>query len=288
MSAEVESIGAQGRAAGAVDAPPENAGDGGAPPGRARALAAHRARQAQVRRERTDYGVGPFRQTFFALALLVLAPFAIGMVVMIVRRASDGLWFELPALALLALGLGAVMVMLALELLFSLRARLILGKTTVRFTLPKNGAAVPSWSYASHDIPYHAIKGVELRREVFGGKIAPVLLRGLVIRTKDNKEIAVGHTLEGFEDPAFPFGSIGEKIAARAAVPFDDQRTIWLRSRADRALEYISEYDIEAYILDPADAERLNVAHRRIMLGLCSALAAFVLLGLLAEIASRG
>ncbi len=258
-----------------------------APRGRARVLATRLAAQAQQRRDRTDYGVSALRQTFFALCLLALMPFAIGLAVMIGRRAGDGLWYDLPALAVLAVGLGAVMTMLTLELLFCVRSRLVLGKMAVRFTLPKNGAAVPLWSYASHDIPYHTIRGVELRREVFGGKIAPVLLRGLVIKTKDNKEIVAGHTQEGFDDPAFPYAIIGEQIAARAAVPFVDQRTIWLRSRADRALEYISQYDTETYILDPAEAERLNTAHRRIMLGLCSALAAIVLLGLLAELAGR-
>lgn len=260
---------------------------GQAPRGRAQDLANRRAAQAQQRRDRTDYGVSALRQTFFALCLLALTPFAIGLTVMIGRRAGDGLWYDLPALGVLAVGLGAVMTMLMLELLFCVRSRLVLGKMAVRFTLPKNGAAVPLWSYASHDIPYHTIKGVELRREVFGGKIAPVLLRGLVIKTKDNKEIVAGHTLEGFDDPAFPYGIIGEQIAARAAVPFVDQRTIWLRSRADRALEYISQYDTQTYILDPAEAERLNTAHRRILLGLSSALAAIVLLGLLAELAGR-
>lgn len=260
---------------------------GQAPRGRAQDLANRRAAQAQQRRDRTDYGVSALRQTFFALCLLALTPFAIGLTVMIGRRAGDGLWYDLPALGVLAVGLGAVMTMLMLELLFCVRSRLVLGKMAVRFTLPKNGAAVPLWSYASHDIPYHTIKGVELRREVFGGRIAPVLLRGLVIKTKDNKEIVAGHTLEGFDDPAFPYGIIGEQIAARAAVPFVDQRTIWLRSRADRALEYISQYDTQTYILDPAGAERLNTAHSRIMLGLCSALAAIVLLGLLAELAGR-
>lgn len=256
--------------------------------GRARVIANRRERIAQQLRARTDYGTGTLRQTIFALSLLALLPFAVGMVVMLVRRVGDGLWYDLPALMLLACGLGAVMAMLAFELLFSIRARLVLGKMALRFTLPKNGAAVPLWSYASHDIPYHAIKGVELRREVFGGKIAPVLLRGLVIKTKDNKETVVGHTLEGFDDPAFPFAMIGEQIASRAAVPLVDQRTIWIRRRSDRSLEYISHYDTDTYILDPAEAERLNVAHRRIMLGLTSALAAIVLLGLLAEFASGG
>ncbi len=280
-SMEISQLGEEARSASADEL------SGQAPRGRAQDLANRRAAQAQQRRDRTDYGVSALRQTFFALCLLALTPFAIGLTVMIGRRAGDGLWYDLPALGVLAVGLGAVMTMLMLELLFCVRSRLVLGKMAVRFTLPKNGAAVPLWSYASHDIPYHTIKGVELRREVFGGRIAPVLLRGLVIKTKDNKEIVAGHTLEGFDDPAFPYGIIGEQIAARAAVPFVDQRTIWLRSRADRALEYISQYDTQTYILDPAEAERLNTAHSRIMLGLSSALAAIVLLGLLAELAGR-
>lgn len=234
--------------------------------------------------ERTAYWCGGLRQAVFALALLLLAPFLVGVSVMLVQRVVHGLLFDAAALALLAAGLFAVAAMLALEVLFSLRARLMLTKTAVRFTLPANGGPVPLLRYSRHDIPYHAIKAVELRREVYGGKLAPVLLRTLVIRTKDNRDIVAGTTLEDFDDPAFPYALIGGQIARRAAVPFIEQRTIWRRSRKERELGFISEYDIATYILDPAEVDQLNAAHRRMLLGLSSALLTLVLLGILADL----
>lgn len=233
--------------------------------------------------ERTAYFVGGRRQAVFALALLALSPFLLGGALMLLQRAVHGLWFDAAGLALLMAGLFAIAILLGLELLYSLRARLMLTKTAVRFTLPANGGPLPLLSYARHDIPYHAIKSVELRREVFGGRITPVLLRTLVIRTKDNRDIEAGTTLEDFDDPAFPYALIGGQIARRAAVPFIDQRTIWQRSRKERELGFISEFDTENYILDPAEVDSLNGAHRRLVLGLSSTLLTLVLLGLLAD-----
>lgn len=236
-----------------------------------------------VAEERMRYASGGLRQSAVALGLLLVLPFALGAFYMLARRAMDGLTFDIAGVALVALGLLAVTVMLALELLHATRARLKFGKTALSFTLPRGGGPTPLLRYVSADIPYHAIKSIELRREVFGGKVAPVLLRGLILRTKDSREFVLGHTLEGFEDPAFPFEEIGERLAKRCALPLLDQRTIWRRTRKERALGYISEYDTSSYILDPAEAGRLNVAHQRLVFGIASALAALVMLGLIAD-----
>lgn len=236
--------------------------------------------------ERSQYGVGPARQSAVALLLLLALPFTFGAVHMLARRAVDGLWFEAPGLVLVALGLIVATVLLAVDLVHALRARVTFGKTSFSFTLPRHGGPNPSLLYTSADIPYHAIRSIELRREVYGGKLVPVLLRGLVLRTKDNREFVLGHTLEGFEDPGLPFPQIGERLAARCALPFLDQRTIWRRTRKERAAGYISEFDTKSYILDPADIERLNKAHRQLILGIASAFAALVMLGLLADLAA--
>lgn len=233
--------------------------------------------------ERNQFGAGTARQTGVSLLLLFILPFTFGAWHMLTRRALDGLWFEVPGLALVALGLLVASVLLIIDLQYALRARVTFGKTGFSFTLPRHGTPMPKLLYARADIPYHAIKNVELRREVYGGKLMPVLLRGLVVRTKDNREFVLGHTLEGFEDPGLPFPAIGAKLAARCALPFLDQRTIWRRSRKERAAGYISEFDTNTYILDPADTERLNTAHRQLILGIASALVALVMLGLIAD-----
>lgn len=239
----------------------------------------------QAARERTLYGVTGARQSVFALGLLVLLPFLAGGIVMLVRRLADGLYFEVAALLLVLAALSVIAMLLLFELVFALRARLELGRTALRYTLPRNGGPSPLLSYDTQDIPYHAVRTVELRREVFGGRVAPVMLRALVLKTKDNRELVLGHALDGYDDPDFPYARIGEQIAQRAALPLIDQRTLWYRSRAERALGYISAYDTQTYILDPLEGEKLNTTHRRLALGLASLLAAFVILGVLADLA---
>lgn len=236
--------------------------------------------------ERMRYASGGVRQTLIGLALLLLLPFTLGALFMLARRAMDGLMFDAAGIAIIAVGLIAVAVMLSFELLHAARARLTFGKTALRFTLPRGGGPTPMLRYQSADIPYHAIKSVELRREVFGGKVAPVLLRALVLRTKDAREFVLGHTLEGFDDPAFPFAEIAQRIATRCALPVNDQRTIWRRTRAERRAGYISEFDTESYILDPTEVDKLNLAHRRLIVGIASAFVALLLLGLLADLSA--
>lgn len=238
--------------------------------------------------ERIRYVTSGWRQGLFALALLIELPFLLGILHMLLRRVLDGIWIDVPGLAVIALGLAAVAVMLALELVYSVRARVKFGRAALSYTLPRNGGPTPLLRYTRADIPYHAIKNVELRSEVFGGKLAPVVLRGLVVRTKDNREYVLGHSREGFDDPAFPYAEIGHRLAQRAALQLLDQRTVWRRTRKERALGYISEFDTNSYLLDEAETESLNTGHRRLMLGLASALAALVLLGLLADFAAAG
>ena len=53
-----------------------------------------------------------------------------------------------------------------------------------------------------------------------------------------------------------PFaGEIGQRLAQRAALQLLDQRTVWRRTRKERALGYISEFDTNSYLLDDAETE---------------------------------
>ncbi len=244
-----------------------------------------RAREAA---ERLDYGASEGRRTVFALLFLVLAPFVVSLPVMLYHRIDNGQWSDLAQTALIALVLAAIMAMVVLELLYSLRARLTLDRTALRFTLPVGLGPTPLFAYQSHHIPYHTIKGVELRREVFGAPLMPVLMQGAVVHTKDKGSIALGYASEAKEGGAFPFAEIAGSIARRAAVPLIEQRTIWRRPRKERALGYISEIDTQNYIVDPAEMERLHVAHRRHVLALLSGLATLLLLGIGTDLMSGG
>jgi len=124
---------------------------------------------------------------------------------------------------------------------------------------------------------------VELRREVFGAAILPVLMRNAVVRTRDNREISLGYTRDADDDAAYPLAEIAGEIARRSAVPLVDQRTVWRRSRAERALGYISEIDTQTYIIDQTDIDKINLSHRRLVLGLISVLATMIFLGIFAD-----
>lgn len=234
--------------------------------------------------ERLDYSAGEGRKTFFAFVFMLLLPFFVSLPFMLYQRLVNGLWFDIWQLALFAVAFAALMFLLFIELLYSVRARLSLGKTAVRFTLPVGLGPTPLLRYNTQDIPYHTIKSVELRREVFGAPLMPVLMRGAVIQTKDKGAVLLGYVSELDADPMFPFSDIAAKIAQRAAVPLVDQQTIWRRPRKDRALSFISEIDTQNYIVDPAGVDRLNVAHRRLVLSIISAVATLLLLGIGADL----
>ena len=239
--------------------------------------------------DRLDYGASEGRRTFFAFAFLLLAPFFVALPVMIYQRLDAGQWTELLQVLIITLVFVGVVAMVALELLYSLRARLTLDRTALRFTLPAGLGPTPMLAYQSHDIPYHTIKGVELRREVFGAPLMPILMQGAVVHTKDKGSIALGYSSTGEGRRRLPVcGRSQERIARRAAVPLVEQRTIWRRPRKERSLGYISEIDTQNYIVDPAEMERLHVAHRRHVLALVSGLATLLLLAIGADTDEQG
>ena len=78
------------------------------------------------------------------------------------------------------------------------------------------------FSYKTFDVPYDEIEAVEVRREVYGGSLAPVIMKGARVCLKDGSHIKLGYINERNVDPAFPYVEIGERIAARANVPLID------------------------------------------------------------------
>jgi hypothetical protein len=233
--------------------------------------------------ERTEYGAGGGRKTAFSFLMLLLLPFFASLPVMIYQRVNHGLWFDTWQLVLVAAVFGTIMFLVLIELLFSLRAYLSLGKSSVRFTLPSGRGPTPMLRYASHDIPYHAIKSVEVRREVFGGALAPVMLRGAVIRTKDEREITLGFVSEANVDPAFPYPLIAEQIARRAGLSVSDQGTVWRRDGKGRQMGFMSGSAHTRHIADHMEIEALNKSHRRLVLGLVNVLVLLVMLGIAAD-----
>ena len=235
-------------------------------------------------RERTEYGAGGGRKTAFSFLMLLLLPFFASLPFMIYQRINHGLWFDTWPLLFVAALFSGIMFLVLIELMFSLRACLSLGKSSVKFTLPSGRGPTPMLRYVSFDIPYHAIKSVEVRREVFGGALAPVMLRGAVIRTKDEREITLGYVSEANVDPAFPYPVIAGQIARRAGLTVVDQGTIWRRDGKGHQMGFMSGSAHTRHIADHMEIEALNTSHKRMVMLLVNALVLLVMLGVAADL----
>ena len=226
--------------------------------------------------ERTEYGVSGGRKTALSFLMLILLPFFASLPIMLYQRIETGLWFDTGQLAIVGAFFAVLMLLLCIQLMFSLRARLSLGDKAVTFTLPSGRGPTPMLRYVSHDVPYASIKEVELRREVFGGRWAPVLLQGAHLITKDNRDIPLGYVSEANVDPAFPYPVIAQQIAARAGVPLVDEGSIWRTLRKRTKATALGLLPGETYLVPDSELVALNTSHRRMILLLVNGLVALV------------
>ena len=177
--------------------------------------------------EQTYYECGAGRKTFFCFAFVLLLPFYVSLPVMLFQRISKGLWVDTWQLMVLAVLFTIIMALIVFEMIFSLRAEVEIGADSVAFTLPSGGGgAVPWLSYETRDIPYAEIESIETRREVYGGRYAPMMMQTVRILTKSGERIVLGRTNENDDDPKFPFPTIGGQIAQRAGVELADRGNI--------------------------------------------------------------
>jgi hypothetical protein len=176
------------------------------------------------------------------------------------------------------------MLLVVIELMQSLRSRVELGETSVKMTLPSGRGPTPMIRYRSHDIPYDQIKAVETRGEVYGGSVAPVLLKGARLILKDDSVVKLGYVSEANTDPCFPFPLIAHQIAARAGVPVDHKGCV-RRSAQKKFLglkrgligepeEPVGDYEMVV----------LNNHHERWVMRLVWLLAGLVVLGIAMDI----
>jgi len=227
--------------------------------------------------ERTVYQAGTGRKIAFSFIFLVLLPFFASLVPMLVMRVRGGLWHDLPGFVLVAIAFSALMLLILSELVRSLRMRITLGRTKLHLTVPKAAGPTPLFGYATYDIPWGDVAGVETRREIYGGWIAPALMKGARVITKDGRQIKLGYVNEANIDPAFPFPEIAAQIALRAGVPVTDRGNV-RRSATSKLLgrKADSNGDAEPMPVGQVEIDALNAAHRRFMLGLVGALLVLV------------
>lgn len=228
--------------------------------------------------ERRVYAASGLRKTVLSVLFLLLLPFVASLPAMAWQRVSNGLWHDFGAFLLVAVATIAVMGLLVHHLLLSLRAKLEIGARAVRFTLPARGGLVPAFSFATHEIPYNQIDAVELRREIYGGRLAPVMLRGARIIAKDGQTFPLGYVSEANVDPAFPFPAIAAQIAERAGVPIVDRGNV--RRSVHKKVLGIRAMDDGMAAITEDDIAVLNRAHRRAVLAIIGVMTALLAVGL--------
>jgi hypothetical protein len=235
--------------------------------------------------ERTVYAAGGGRKFAFSFIFLILLPFFISLPPMLFWRISQGHWQGTPGLVVLAVAFSFIMILLLIELMHSLMARIELGQTSVKMMLPAGRGPTPIVRYRRHDIPYGDIKAVETRREIYGGSVAPVLLQGARLVLKDDSAVKLGYVSEANSDPCFPYPEIAQKIAERAGLSVQHRGNV-RRSLQKKYFGLKKEFLAEAAGEVPeSEIEALNKSHRKWVMRLISLLVGLVVVGIALDIA---
>lgn len=228
------------------------------------------------------YQAGKMRKTLLSFVFLLLLPFFASLPAMVYQRVTHQLWGDMLGFAIFALGFAFIMLVVVFELMHSIRARVEFDEGAVRLTLPAaRGVSMPKLFYRKKEIPYSEIELVETRREVYGGTLAPVMLRGARIVTKTGDKVPLGYVSEANVDPVLPVPEIASEIARRAGTEVMDRGTV--RRAVNKKLRGIKAAEAAAEIAE-AEIEALNRRHNNLMLALCSVLFLLVAGGLLLDI----
>ncbi len=236
--------------------------------------------------ERTVYASTGGRKTVFSFVFLILAPFFLSLPFMLFMRVKHGLIGDAVGLLFIAIPFAILMFLILVELLFSIRARIELGDQQVAMTIPAGRGPTPMLRYKSYVIPYADIQAVETRREIYGGSLVPVLLKGSRIILKDGTSIPIGYVSEANLDPAFPYPEIAKKIADRSRLPLIDRGSV-RRSFRRKFLGLASSGRVnEVDLVDESQIEALNKSHKNVVLGLVGVLALLMVVGIVDDFAS--
>ncbi len=240
----------------------------------------------EVKHERTVYAASGGRKTFFSFVFLILLPFFASLPAMIYMRLKHGLFFDAIGLGIMATAFTILMFLIVIELLFSLRARVELGEKSVKMTLPSGRGPTPMLRYKSYEVPYDQVQTVETRREIYGGSLVPVLLKGARLITKDEKSIPIGYVSEANVDPCFPYPEIAKKIAERAKLPLIDRGNV-RRSFRRKFFGIKGSRVNEVDAVDEAQITDLNRSHHNVVMGLVGALVVLIVIGIVDDFASE-
>lgn len=234
-----------------------------------------------VKPSRDVYEAGTGRKIAFSIVFLLLLPFFVSLGPMLFWRVSQNQWLGTPGLIVLAVAFAAIMLLLVVELLFSIRSRVAFGEDAVEVTLPSGRGATPALRYIDTKIPYDQVKSVEIRREVYGGTIAPVTMKGARVILKDGDPVKLGYVNEANVDPALPFVEIGEKIAARAGAPIHDVGVVHRSLRRKMRGQKATEEQLKPITEDEIAA--INKRHDQMMMAVVGVIVVMIGLGIVSD-----
>jgi hypothetical protein len=232
--------------------------------------------------ERDVYQVGGGAKTALSLGFLLLLPFFASLPMMLYQRMVKGLWHDTAGLAVMALGLTIIMALLLVNLLRALLSKVEIGEKTVRLTLPSHLGAIPTLFYTTNTVAYDQIAAVEMRREVYGNGLAPVLVRGARLKLKDGSTVLLGHMDEAEADATFPVPTIAHQVARKAGLTVVETGSVYRRAR--KKAFGIKPSDAELLPIADADIVRLRGAHKRWMLGLAVVMVTLLGLGIVHDL----
>jgi hypothetical protein len=232
--------------------------------------------------ERDVYQVGGGAKTALSLGFLLLLPFFASLPMMLYQRMVKGLWHDTAGLAVMGLGLTIIMGLLLVNLLRALLSKVEIGDKTVRLTLPSHLGAIPTLFYTTNTVAYDQIAAVEMRREVYGNGLAPVLVRGARLKLKDGTTVLLGHMDEAEADATFPVPTIAHQVARKAGLTVVETGSVY--RRVAKKVFGIKPSDAELVPIADGDTVRLRSAHKRWMMGLAAAMVILLGLGIVHDV----
>ena len=231
-------------------------------------------------KERVIYEASGGRRTTLAFVLLLLAPFYFSLGPMLFMRIWHGLWLDTVGLIVMAAAFSTVMVILLFQLRHALNAKVVLGEKAVKLRLPAGRGATPLLRFKSWDIPYDNILAVDTRREIMGGKLAPIFMTATRLVTREGEKVVLGHVSERNPDTVFPFPEIGEQIADRAGIEVAKHGTVRRSLQRKLVGQQFVPLIQEADTLPDEEIAELQKSHKRVIISLVAGLVVLVAIGI--------
>jgi hypothetical protein len=225
------------------------------------------------------------RRVTLSFIFMILLPFYVSIGPMLYQRVSRGLWLDAVTLAVFGLAFSLLMLLVLAQLIHSIRSRVDLGPSSVKVVLPalKRGP-IPLFRFNNPEIPYADIAGVDTRTEVYGGSLAPVLLKSTRLTLTNGDRLVLGYTDSNDTDDIFPYPQIGAEIAALSGKTVVDHGVV-KRSIQKRVLGVSSAAD-ENQPLTTGEMAAINTSHRRNVLGVVIGLVLLVAVGITIDFAT--